>query len=42
MRLIVFFVALLQASPELDYAVFKAKVQPLLLEKRPGHARCAF
>jgi hypothetical protein len=40
MRLIVFFVALLQASPELDYAVFKAKVQPLLLEKRPGHARC--
>ena len=40
MRLIVFFVALLQASPELDYAVFKAKVEPLLLEKRPGHARC--
>jgi hypothetical protein len=40
MWLIVFFVSLLQASPELDYEVFKAKVQPLLLEKRPGHARC--
>ena len=29
-----------QASPELDYSVFKTKVEPLLLEKRPGHARC--
>jgi len=28
-----------QAST-LDYEFFKAKVQPLLLEKRPGHARC--
>jgi hypothetical protein len=24
----------------LDYTVFKNKVQPLLAEKRPGHARC--
>ena len=24
----------------LDYETFKAKVQPMLLEKRPGHARC--
>jgi|SRR4051812_15823145 hypothetical protein len=40
MRMIVFLAALLQASPELDYAVFKAKIEPLLLEKRPGHARC--
>jgi hypothetical protein len=24
----------------LDYDVFKARVEPLLLEKRPGHARC--
>jgi hypothetical protein len=24
----------------LDYETFKAKVQPLFLEKRPGHARC--
>ncbi|HEY7288848.1 MAG TPA: hypothetical protein VH583_03350 [Vicinamibacterales bacterium] len=24
----------------LDYDVFKSKVEPLLLEKRPGHARC--
>jgi hypothetical protein len=28
-------------SSTLDYAYFKAKVQPLLLEKRPGHARCS-
>ena len=27
-------------SSTLDYAVFKSKVQPLLAEKRPGHARC--
>jgi hypothetical protein len=40
MRMIVFLAALLQASPELDYAMFKAKIEPLLLEKRPGHARC--
>jgi hypothetical protein len=25
----------------LDYEYFKTKVQPLLLEKRPGHARCS-
>jgi hypothetical protein len=39
---------LLQAPPpaapasasNLDYEMFKAKVQPLLLEKRPGNARC--
>jgi hypothetical protein len=24
----------------LDYATFKSKIQPLLAEKRPGHARC--
>ena len=24
----------------LDYEIFKTKVQPLLTEKRPGHARC--
>jgi hypothetical protein len=40
MRLMLFFVVLMQAAPELDYAVFKARVEPLLLEKRPGHARC--
>ena len=27
-------------GPALDYAFFKAKVQPIFLEKRPGHARC--
>lgn len=40
MWFILFFTTLLQASPDLDYQVFKAKVEPLLLEKRPGHARC--
>jgi hypothetical protein len=26
--------------PALDYAFFKARVQPIFLAKRPGHARC--
>ena len=28
------------AGPSLDYEVFKTKVQPIFLAKRPGHARC--
>jgi hypothetical protein len=46
MRLILFLLMAAQtAAPRapastLDYETFKAKVQPLLLEKRPGHARC--
>jgi len=28
------------AASTLNYDMFKAKVQPLLLEKRPGNARC--
>ena len=28
------------ASASLDYEYFKAKVQPIFLTKRPGHARC--
>ena len=28
------------ASPALDYEFYKARVQPLFLEKREGHARC--
>jgi hypothetical protein len=45
MWLILFFMAWAQApaapaSSTLDYAVYKAKIEPLLLEKRPGHARC--
>ena len=27
-------------SPTLDYEYFKTKVQPIFLNKRPGHARC--
>jgi hypothetical protein len=28
------------ASPSLDYEFFKAKVEPVFLSKRAGHARC--
>lgn len=28
------------AAQSLDYTAFKAKVEPIFLEKRPGHARC--
>lgn len=28
------------SSQSLDFGFFKAKVQPILLAKRPGHARC--
>jgi hypothetical protein len=28
------------ASTSLDFEVFKAKIQPIFLAKRPGHARC--
>jgi hypothetical protein len=37
---ILFLSLLAQAASTLDYAEFKAKIQPLLTEKRPGHARC--
>jgi hypothetical protein len=29
-----------RAATTLDYEFFKAKVQPIFLTKRPGHARC--
>jgi hypothetical protein len=28
------------ATPSLNYEFFKAKIQPIFLAKRPGHARC--
>lgn len=40
MWLTLFLLLRLQAGPELDFDTFKAKIEPLLLEKRPGHARC--
>jgi hypothetical protein len=40
MWLILFLTMLPQTSSTLDYDYFKTKVQPLLTEKRPGHARC--
>jgi hypothetical protein len=41
MWVLLFFSLLQPASPlPLDFQVFKEKIQPLLLEKRPGHARC--
>ena len=27
-------------APALNYEVFKTEIQPILLKKRPGHARC--
>ena len=29
-----------RAAPVLDYGFFKARVEPIFLEKRPGHVRC--
>jgi hypothetical protein len=29
-----------QAKPALDFEIFKAKVEPIFLEKREGHVRC--
>ena len=40
MWLILFLSVLFQPASSLDFDTFKAKVQPLLAEKRPGHARC--
>ena len=41
MWLIYFFALVFQPPlPALDFDAFKATVQPLLTEKRPGHARC--
>jgi hypothetical protein len=40
MWLILFLSVLFQPASSLDFDAFKAKVQPLLAEKRPGHARC--
>lgn len=48
MWLILFFLGLTglkgplytQAAQGPDFDTFKAKIQPLFLEKRPGHARC--
>jgi len=34
------FSAMCAAAPSLDYAFFKERVQPIFLQKRPGHARC--
>src|SRR5215510_14591175 len=39
MWLILFLFLGIQDGNELDFGVCKSKVQPLLLEKRPGHAR---
>ena len=32
--------AIAHGAPALDYHFFKERVQPILLKKRPGHARC--
>jgi hypothetical protein len=38
--LVVGMLAGVSAQTALDYEYFKAKVQPIFLAKRPGHARC--
>ena len=44
-QILFFLLAVQTAAPPpastLDFETFKTKVQPLLLEKRPGHARCS-
>jgi hypothetical protein len=40
MWLILFLSMYVQPAPGLDYEAFKTTIQPLLAEKRPGHARC--
>src|SRR5215213_1106463 len=40
MWLILFLSLFVQAASSLDFDAFKATVQPLFTEKRPGHARC--
>ncbi len=38
---LVFMLAALAGQPSsLDFEVFKTKIQPIFLAKRPGHARC--
>jgi hypothetical protein len=34
------FACELAAAPALDFAFFKSRVEPVFLEKRPGHTRC--
>jgi hypothetical protein len=34
------FTCELAAAPALDFAFFKSRVEPVFLEKRPGHTRC--
>ena len=40
MWVIFFLLAWAQSTSEPDFQFFKSKVEPLFLEKRPGHARC--
>src|ERR1700674_5481898 len=34
------FACEIAAAPALDFAFFKSRVEPVFLEKRPGHTRC--
>ena len=38
--LVLILAVLVPQPPALDYEFFKARVQPIFLEKRDGHARC--
>ncbi len=36
----ILFLLLRPQTPDLDFQAYKTKIEPLFLEKRPGHARC--
>jgi hypothetical protein len=40
MAILTVVAASLAAAQSLDYATFRAKVEPIFLKKREGHARC--
>ena len=40
MSFMIFLLLWLQPAADLDFQMYRSKVEPLLLEKRPGHARC--
>ena len=40
MWFMIFVLLWAQAGADLDFQTYRTKVEPLLVEKRPGHARC--
>lgn len=40
MKLILLFLPLVVAAQSLDFEVYRTRVEPIFLKKRPSHARC--